>query len=482
VPAIDRRTFLVGSASGLILFGLTACTGDTPTPSPTPTRSPEPSRVPTPAAFRRSSWSDDPFARGAISFMAVGSTPEDRQALAEPVDGRVFLAGEAASSLPGTVAGAILSGRRVAGQVSAIADQGERIAVIGAGAAGLTAARALADQGFEVLVIEGRDRIGGRILTVGPNDDWPQPIELGAAFVAAGGPLADQLDESGVAALPVPLAAAEVRTPDGAIAEESPVGPDAVAEAVSWAVGQPRDMSVAEALEESGAGQVGASGEIPDAAWLEHFLQTRLATTTGADADRVSAWYGTTGVGIADGQATEQAEPLVVLGGFSTVLDSLAEGLDVAVSSPVSHVAEAEDGVSLRLGNGQTLTVDRAVITVPLGVLKAGTIEFDPPLPFRHREAIDALGMGALEVTWLRFDEPFWQTDAPLWSVVGGDSEIAAWLNLEPFTGEPVVMGIAAGDAAERLAELSDDEVLAIARRSLEPFVGEATPEPEPEE
>ncbi|WP_167137464.1 NAD(P)/FAD-dependent oxidoreductase [Diaminobutyricimonas sp. TR449] len=478
MPAIDRRTFLVGSASGLILFGLTACTGDTPTPTPSPTRSPEPSRVPTPTAFRRSAWSDDPFARGAISFMAVGSSPEDRQALAEPVDSRLFLAGEAASSFPGTVAGAILSGRRVAGQVSATAAQGDRIAVIGAGAAGLTAARALADQGFEVVVIEGRDRIGGRILTIGPNDDWPQPIELGASIVEAGSSLADQLTELGIATQPLPVAEAETRTVEGVVVEEPAVVPDALNSAVAWAAGQPRDLSVAEALEESGAGALGTSGDISDTAWLEHFLRTQLAVATGAEADRISAWYGTTGVTGVDEQA-EEGQAAIVLGGFSTLIDSLAEGLDIAVSSPVSHVAEAEDGVSLRLGNGQTLTVERVVVTVPLGVLKAGTIEFDPPLPFRHREAIDALGVGALEVIWLRFDEPFWQTEAPIWRVVDAESDVAAWVNLEPFTGEPMLMGIVAADAAERMAELSDEEVRAMAQRSLDPFVDAATPEPE---
>ena len=133
---MKRRTFLIGSLSGLSVLALSSCVPDTPTPTgtPTPTTTPAPSLVPQPADMLRSSWSEDPFARGSYSFAAVSSTPQQREDLAEPILDRLFLAGEAVSAEdPGTVQGARGSGQRAARALADLAEPGERIAVIGAG-------------------------------------------------------------------------------------------------------------------------------------------------------------------------------------------------------------------------------------------------------------------------------------------------------------------------------------------------------------
>jgi monoamine oxidase len=67
-------------------------------------------------------WASDPFARGSFSYLAVGATPEDRMALAEPVEDRIFFAGEATSPpYAATTHGAYLSGLRAAEEVAAAA-------------------------------------------------------------------------------------------------------------------------------------------------------------------------------------------------------------------------------------------------------------------------------------------------------------------------------------------------------------------------
>ncbi|WP_167043934.1 NAD(P)/FAD-dependent oxidoreductase [Salinibacterium sp. ZJ454] len=459
---MDRRTFLIASASSLAIAGLVGCTDQRPpTPSPTATASPTPALVPTPAAFRRTAWSTDPFSRGAASFYATGSNPDDRATLQTAVEDRLFFSGEAVSANPGTVTGAIGSGRAAAQQVADLAAVGERIGVIGAGAAGLAAARALADAGFEVVVIEARDRIGGRIATY-ESDDWPFPIELGASFLqnGTGDPLVEELKNGGLTVRALPETV-ETRAPDGAVVEQSPVPAEVVAEAVAWAAAGRRDVSVDTAIADSGAGEVSTTGAISEADWLAQYLQTQLAADVGAPADELSAWYG----------VSEQAgDGQIALGGMMAVLEREAEGLDVVTSSVVTRIVHTDAGVSMRLATGQSLTVDRVIITAPLGVLKSSALEFDPPLPFGHRAAIDALGMGALEKVWLRFDEPFWQATTALWRTVGTETDFAMWVNLQPFTGDPVLMGIATGDAARRVAELTDDDVLRGALLSLEPF------------
>jgi monoamine oxidase len=128
---------------------------------------------PPPLAWAVSDWAGDRWAGGAWSGLLVGGTAADRARLGEPVGDRLVLAGEAVhSTWPAMAHGAYESGVAAAEQVDALARPGER--VVGAGMAGLAAARILARRGRKVLVVEARDRLGGRL----------HPVPLGARVVA----------------------------------------------------------------------------------------------------------------------------------------------------------------------------------------------------------------------------------------------------------------------------------------------------------
>ena len=446
---------------------LTACVSEPqPRPTPTPTRSPT-GIVPAPRAFARSSWGTDSFARGSMSYMAVGSTLEHREALGVSIADRVFFAGEATSvDNPGTVYGAQRSGSRAAGQVADVGESTDKVAVIGAGAAGAEAARVLALRGYEVVVIEARKRVGGRIQSV-TDTDWPFPVELGAWRLSP----VDDLDLlANLARLGVSsVALGDAVDPSvyrSAVGETAtdPVGPAAVDTALAWATEQPRDQSLESALEGSGAASTAAdaaSGEVPGSELLVQYLAT-LATVYGADASDLSGWFT-----VADTGAST-----LVTGGLSTAVADSLKGVETFLSTAVVGVAYNENRVSLRLGTGESLTVDRVIVTVPLGVLQDDSIDFDPLLPFSHRTAIASLGMGTVDTVWLRFDEPFWTTDAAVWNLVGTDDDITTWINLEPLTGEAILVGIVGGSAAERMELLDDDELTAVVLTTLAPFAG----------
>ncbi|MBF4573369.1 FAD-dependent oxidoreductase [Herbiconiux sp. VKM Ac-1786] len=483
--AIERRTFLAGAVSALSLAALTACTPDAPRPTPTPTGSPAPtplSPVPRPAGYLRSSWSTDPFSLGSFSSTPVGAGPGDRATLRETVGDRVVFAGEAvASEHPGTLQGALESGTSAAERVRAIADDGERIAVIGAGLAGATAARALADAGFDVVVLEGRDRVGGRILTR-EESGWPFPVELGSPTVS-GADIDDALLASDVDTLSL-AGDSEVRTASGEVDPPSTVGPDAVSAAVAWARAQPADVSLASALSASGAEAVPTAPDadgVSPADRLAHYLDTAVATRAGASAFELSASYGVAEPPSGDGPDA----PRLVVGGLDAVVEAALDDLDVVLSSTVIRIGYDDDGVSLRLGRGESLNVDRVVVTVPLGVLKTGAIEFAPALPQPTLDAIDALGVGELEQLWLRFDEPFWSTEATVLSVIDDTAVVAEWINLLPSTGQAILVGLTAADDVPVGAALGDDEFVEAALATLVPFIDPdavatptATPEP----
>ncbi|WP_394770870.1 FAD-dependent oxidoreductase [Lacisediminihabitans sp.] len=466
--SFSRRSFLVGAGSGLSLLVLTACTDGKPVP--TPTSSPSRSlAIPRPAGMLRSKWTTDPFSLGSHSFLAVGATPQHRDDLREPVIGRLFFAGEATSNdLPGTVLGAQNSGARAAGAVADAATAGERIAVIGAGAAGAEAARLLTLDGFNVVVIEARNRPGGRIDTR-TSKSWPLSVELGAWRLgkATDAALLTRLASLGVETNP--FTGTLLARPGASATTENTVGPTAVKTATDWAAAQAEDSSLKSSLDKSGAAKTAASSTIDGfagTALLDQYLAS-LATTNGATDSRLSSWFGID---------EDVHYDRLVMGGFDALITDALDGVKTSLSTAVVGVAYSDSGVSLKLGTGESLKVDRAVVTVPLGVLQQGSIAFEPLLPFSHRAAIQALGMGAVETVWLRFDKPFWSTDAAAWNLVGTDDDFTSWINLEAVTGEPVLVGIVGGDAARRVAKLSDDQVIDSALRALVPFAGSAQP------
>lgn len=479
---ITRRTLFAGAGAGALALLLASCTPDEPEPKPVePSKTPEPTVDPTPvgeipeaAAMFRTAWAADPYAFGARSVTPAGVTSVERAALAAPLMDRVFFAGEATSTeRPGTVAGAADEGRRAAAQLAELADDGERIAVVGAGIAGSAAAGLLAEEGFAVTVIEARDRIGGRLATEA-SDDWPVPPQHGAWLFAPDDQAAAKFALVGVGSVDV-----DGRAGIGADGEVEAPSTEQIAKALAKAREASADATLAEAM----------GGELSDE--LRAALDGYSAFT-GIDPETASSWYAP--------ELPAEPHAALVSDVAPFVEDALGD-VDVTLSTVVSNISYDEEGVSVRFASGESITVDRLIVTVPIGVLQTDAIGFEPPLPFEHRGAISALEMGHMEAVWLRYETPFWETTAGVWQLVGpigddaateeppaeeseGDATegeqpddetsappvIRTWINLLPTTGEPILVGLVGGRDARGLVELADDELHELARASLAPF------------
>ncbi|WP_228528025.1 flavin monoamine oxidase family protein [Microbacterium sp. UFMG61] len=476
---MTRRTLLIGAGAGVLGVLLASCTPE-PVPTPTPDRSPTPKPTAdsvTPAAFVRSSWTNDPFSLGAASFTPVGIQAAAREALAEPVDDRLFIAGEATDvDAPGTMAAALRSGERAAELLRRAADDGERVAIVGAGLAGAAAAARLVADGLEVTVFEARDRVGGRVHSLVDDDDWPIPAQLGGWLLGASdGALRENLETLDVRT--ASISGAVWRSAEGEVA---PATTEPVQAAIAGAQQGLTDTSLEDALT--------AAGADPTEPGLAALLAS-IAAWSGADAADVSTWFP---------PLLPPDEVTAALGDLTPVIEGMLEGARLSLSSPVSRVAYDEAGVSLGIASGESLSFDRVLITVPLGVLQSEGLQFAPALPFSHRGAIAELGMGRIETVWMRVDEPLFaaapdraptsepqtEPDADaeagtddaaaaepsVWHVVGGDTMIRTWIDLAPSTGENILVGIVGGEAAGEFAELDDEKALAAAVASLAPF------------
>lgn len=128
-----------------------------------------------------------------------------------------------------------------------------------------------------------------------------------------------------------------------------------------------------------------------------------------------------------------------------------------------------------------------ALISVPLGVLKAGPPRFTPPLPPRRIRSIDALGMGVLNKVILTYAEPWWPDDAGFTFLLDPEDPTnlsgpapaptsrprsAFIINLWKATGVPALSWFFGGDSADQLEESSDAEISAWAGKAVEQYLG----------
>jgi monoamine oxidase len=190
----------------------------------------------------------------------------------------------------------------------------------------------------------------------------------------------------------------------------------------------------------------------------------------GAPADRlaIEEWFPNDAFGV-------NAMPR---DGFATLLQDAVQGLDVRLDTPVQRLVWQTEGVVAETATGR-FAADRALVTLPVGLLRDGALAFDPPLPLEQRAAIARIGYGAgvLGKIYLRFDQPFWPRD--VYRFVGlpptpdRRGVFNTWLSLERETGAPLLLSFANGQAALRFEkECSDAQVLDEAMASLRRLFG----------
>jgi monoamine oxidase len=357
------------------------------------------------------------------------------------------------------------------------------VVVLGAGAAGLAAAADLSSAGFVVKILEARDRIGGRVHTL-HEPRCPHPIELGAEFVH-GRPdevfqiirqaklLACDADGEhwhlkGSRLRKAPEAWGQINGVLDRLAKAFPKGrekDESFGQFVARSKGiRPGERELAtlfvEGFNASPAGRVSAR-------WL-------------ADAQRAEAMGG----------ADEQFR---LPGGYDRVIRQLQSRCDPERCVLwLRHVAQKVEWRDRRVTVHSTgpdapeqtkaTSAPAVLVTLPLGVLKAGGVQFEGPLPSWKREAIDALGFGSVVKVVIQFSGAFWerrrmpsmgrgQDLSKMAFMHSRDESFPTWWTWCPLRA-PTLTGWAGGPAADRLAGKAPGELYAEALASLGRFFG----------
>jgi monoamine oxidase len=321
------------------------------------------------------------------------------------------------------------------------------ILIVGAGMAGLAAARSLADAGWPVRVIEARDRIGGRVYT---NRDWGVPLEMGASWIH--GTTNDPMMEL------ARKAQAQLVTTNyygwAKLAVDPRLQPvdydrDTWQQFVERACGQVDGGSLGAAINAAAT-----SDELSksDRAQLAFYVATEIEDEYAANADQLSATTFDKG----DYAGGDQD---VITNGYDALPKLLAKELEIVLKTPVTAIGRRDNSVIVRAGN-RSFEGPAAIVTVPLGVLKSGAITFDPPLPEGHTHALNALGFGVLSKSYFRFNRRSWNAENAFYLFMGPDPGVwAQWFTL-PNAAGPIVVAFNAGELGRSVEASSPTDLM----------------------
>lgn len=262
------------------------------------------------------------------------------------------------------------------------------IAIVGAGAAGIGAALACIEQGLSFVMIEAKDRIGGRAHT--DLETFGTPFDRGCSWLHHGdiNPFTEIAERDGFTLL----------NHDGN-RDAAFIGDRRLSEAEDAAYGAAWDETIAE------LSRIGRQGR--DEAPAPHL------PAAPPWSDMVRGWLGPLSAGVdvedfsaADWWSLEDTNPdLLIREGFGALVAHTARDLPVSLSTPATRIAwngAGESGVTIETPQG-TIRAKACILTVSTGVLQAERIRFDPPLPNDKLRAIDGLPMGLLAKIPLQF-------------------------------------------------------------------------------
>jgi len=355
-----------------------------------------------------------------------------------------------------------------------------RVAILGGGAAGISAARSLQAAGHEARIFEARDRLGGRAYT--DYELAAHPVEMGAEFIHGDAVSAAATWEwvreftaptTGEAHRYEIWSQLEGKLVDGTTLQEA-FGTEPLSSLFqltkSWLEAGGEDVSLAQIL---------------DTTWDDHFspplnderrhlIANMIAELAATDIEELGAYQQKESAyeGDAPDLMKEDFAHWRLLNGYTQLMQQAAIGLSVSLSDPVSRVRWDDEAAEVVSASGSSRW-DRVVVTLPLGVLRSRSVEFLPELPEEKLRAIEGLNTGHINKVVLKLDRVYWPPDLTfLWT----PQSTQLWWR--PGQGqedeEPLLSAYTGGSDAASFETWDQESMIEEATRQLGDILGES--------
>jgi monoamine oxidase len=349
----------------------------------------------------------------------------------------------------------------------------KRVVVIGAGLSGLAAAQELRKQGYEVVVAEARERIGGRIWT---SSKWTDmPLDFGATWIhgTQGNPLTDLADQINAKRLTTSYDRAATYNTSGqplSKAEEIRLKNfrKKVFGELKKAQNEDIDVSIRQVIEPLSR-QFDKSSE--SSHFINFILSSEIEQEYSGSTEKLSTqWY--------DSAKEFDGNDDLFVQGFRVIPELLAQGLRIELGQVVKEIQWHQSPIRVMTQKTELLA-DHVIVTLPLGVLQAGKVRFTPELPQNKQTAIAKLGMGVLNKCYLRFPDAFWSNDVDWLEYISANhGEWTEWVSFKRAANMPILLGFNAADRGRSIEAWSDEQIVASAMQPLRTIYGASIPEP----
>jgi monoamine oxidase len=376
------------------------------------------------------------------------------------------------------------------------------VAIVGAGLAGLSAARSLAAAGTGALVLEARDRVGGR--TVNEPIGEGKVVELGGQWVGPGQDrILELIPELGLETFPTYGTGrslferrGKIRSYRGTIPKVNPLALGEVGRALAKINRMAARVDVGAPWKQE---ELASWDRISFDTWMRRNLRTgtardmmRLAIEAvwAAEPEDVSLLHvlfyirsaGSIELLLDSEGGSQEAR---VVGGTQLISLRMAEELgdSVRLNTAVRRVGHGRDGVLLmaedrRSGEPVEISARRAIVALP--PVLAGRLEYDPPLPAARDGLTQRMIQGSVVKAMAIYAEPFWREDGLCGQAASADGPVSVVFDNSPPDGTPgVLLAFLEGAAARRAADLSNDERRRIVVGCLTRLFGPRAADPE---
>ncbi len=343
---------------------------------------------------------------------------------------------------------------------------GKSVIIIGAGISGLAAAKKLKEKGFDITVLEAQDKVGGRLRT---NRTLGVAFDEGASWIHGinGNPISTLAQQAGMNTFETIDDQSDACYDLGGVLRNSAIYDNAETELYSILNTLKNSGNATQSFETIFNNLYPTKAN--DRLW-KFLLSTYVTFDTGDLNNLSSLLYN-------EGEEFGGAEKIAT-NGFDTIPNFLATGLNILLNQRVAKIDYSDTKVKIT-HNGTVSEADYVVVTVPLGVLKSGNIEFVPALPSAKQNAIQKIGMNCVNKFILTWDTAFWDNTQYICYTPEVKDKFNYFVNVKKFhPSVNALMTFAYADYARQTETMADAQLINEIMTHLRDIYGTNIPNP----